>query len=102
LLCSLPDLSDNFVISMLYGKDTISLADVKFALRARLNGKGSENQAEGLFVSGHLENCSNFRSRSGGRDSNRGGQLQSNSKNKVKCYYCKKYGHYKSEFETEK
>jgi len=42
LLCSLPDLSDNFVISMLYGKDTISLADVKFALRARLNGKGSE------------------------------------------------------------
>jgi len=66
LLCSLPDLFDNFVNSMLYGRDTISLAHVKSALnsvklRTRLNGKGSDNQAEGLFVKGHLENSSNFR-----------------------------------------
>jgi hypothetical protein len=66
LLCLLPDLFDNFVNSILYGRDTISLADVKSALnsmelRTRLNGKGSENQAEGLFVSGRLENCPNFR-----------------------------------------
>jgi hypothetical protein len=83
LLCSLRDLFDNFVNSMLYSRDTISLTNVKSALnsmklRTRLNRKGSENLAEGLFVSGHLENCSNFRGRSGGRDSNRGGQLQSN------------------------
>jgi hypothetical protein len=69
LLCSLSDLFDNFVNSMLYGRYTISLVDVKSALnsielRTRLNGKGSENQVEGLFVSGRLENCSNFRGRS--------------------------------------
>jgi hypothetical protein len=69
LLWSLLDLFDNFVNSMLYGRDTISLADVKstlnsMELRTRLNGKGSDNQAEGLFVKGRLENSSNFRGRS--------------------------------------
>jgi hypothetical protein len=59
--------------------------------------KGSDNQAEGLFVKGCSENSSNFRGRSSERDSDRRGQSQSNSKNRVKCYYCKKYGHYKSE-----
>jgi hypothetical protein len=34
LLCSLPDVFDNFVNSMLYGRDTISLADVKSALNS--------------------------------------------------------------------
>jgi hypothetical protein len=69
LLCSLPDVFDNFVNSMLYGRDTISLADVKYALNSlelntRLNGKGSDNQAEGLFVTGRSKNSSNFRGRS--------------------------------------
>ena len=48
LLCSLPEFFDNFVNSMLYGRDTISLVDVKSSLnsmelRTRLNGKGSNN-----------------------------------------------------------
>jgi hypothetical protein len=105
LLCSLPDSFDNFVNSMLYGRDTISLADVKSALnslelRTKLNSKGSDNQSEGLFVKGRLENSSNFRGRSNDRDSGKSksrGRSQSKSKKKVKCYYCKKYGHYKSE-----
>jgi hypothetical protein len=47
LLCSLPDLFGNFINSMLYGGDTISLVDVKSALnslelRTMLNGKGSD------------------------------------------------------------
>jgi hypothetical protein len=42
---------------MLYSRDTISLIDVKSALnsmelRTRLNGKGSDNQVDGLFVGG--------------------------------------------------
>jgi hypothetical protein len=104
LLCSLPDAFDNFVNSMLYGRDTISLVDVKSALnsmelRTKLNSKGSNNQAEGLFVEGRSKNSSNFRGRSSERDSGKGksrGRSQSKSKKKVvKCYYCKKYGHYK-------
>jgi len=47
LLCSLPDLFGNFINSMLYGGDTISLVDVKSALnslelRTMLYGKGSD------------------------------------------------------------
>jgi hypothetical protein len=69
LLCSLPDIFDNFVNLMLYGRDTISLADVKSALnsmelRTRLNVTGSNNQAKSLFVKGCLENSSNFRGQS--------------------------------------
>ena len=66
LLCSIPDAFDNFVNSTLYSRDTISLTDVKSALnsmelRTKLNSKGSDNQVEGLFVTGHSENSSNFR-----------------------------------------
>ena len=90
LLCSLSEFFDNFINSMLYGRDTISLIDVKSALnsmelRTRLNGKSIDNQAEGLFVKGRSENSSNFRGRSNERDSDRRGQSQSNSKNRVKC-----------------
>ena len=61
-------LFNNFVNSMLYIRDTVSLGEVKFALnsmelRTRLNGKGSDNQANSLFVTGS-ENFSNFRGRS--------------------------------------
>jgi hypothetical protein len=57
LLWSLPEFFDNFINSMLYSRNTISLIDVKSALnsielRTRLNGKGSDNQADGLFVGG--------------------------------------------------
>jgi hypothetical protein len=34
LLCSLPEFFDNFINSMLYGRDTISLIDVKSALNS--------------------------------------------------------------------
>jgi hypothetical protein len=77
LLCSLPDTFDNFVNSMLYSRDTISLADVKstmnsMELRTRLNSKGNDNQSEGLFVKGRSENFSNFKGRSSERDSGKG------------------------------
>jgi hypothetical protein len=57
LSCSLPNVFDNFVNSMLYSRDTISLANAKstlnsIELRTRLNGKGSAKQAEVLFVKG--------------------------------------------------
>jgi hypothetical protein len=92
------DVFDNFVNSMSCGRDTISLVNVKSALnslklRTRLNGKGSDNQAEGLFVKGRSENSSNFRGQSSERYSGKGksrGRSQSKSKKKVQCYYCKK------------
>ena len=97
-----PNAFNNSVNSMLYSKDTISVADVKstlnsMELRTRLNGKGCDNQAECLFVKDCSDNYSNFRGQSNGRDLDKGDQSQSNSMSKVKSYYCKKFGHYKSE-----
>jgi len=104
LLCSIPNIFDIFVNSMLYGRDTIYLVDVKSALnslelRTMLNGKGSDNQADSLFIKVRSENSFNFKGQSSERDSRKGksrGQSQSKSKKKVQCYYCKKYGLYKS------
>jgi hypothetical protein len=77
LLCSLLDLFNNFVNSMFYIRDTISLVEVKFALnskelRTRLNGKGSDNKTNCFFVTGWSENFSNFRGRSSEWDSVKG------------------------------
>jgi len=88
----------------MYDRDIISLADGKSTLNSmklmtRLNRKDSDNQAQGLFLKGHSKNYTNFRGRSSERDlgkSKSRGRLQSKSKKKVKCYYCKMYGHYKS------
>lgn len=107
VLCSPPDSFSHFINSMLYGRDSISLAYVKSALnskelRTRLNGKGSDDQAEGLFVKGRSENSYNSRDRSSERGEGKGkgksrGRSQSKSKKKVKCYYCHKYGQTKAE-----
>ena len=59
LLCPLPSF-ENFVNSMLYGRDTLSLEDVKSALhskklRQKVSVVGSEDQTEGLFVCDRTE-----------------------------------------------
>jgi len=60
LLCSLPPSFENFVNSMLYGRDTLSLEDIKSALhskelRKKVSVVGSEDRAEDLFVRGRIE-----------------------------------------------
>ena len=60
LLYSLPPSFENFVNSMLYGRDTFSLEDVKSALhskelRQKVSVVESEDQVEGLFVCGRTE-----------------------------------------------
>ena len=58
LLCSLPHSYRHFKETMLYGKDTISLKDVKFSLETKekidhdITGQTSDSQAQGLYVRG--------------------------------------------------
>ncbi|KAI3414477.1 uncharacterized protein J3R85_016223 [Psidium guajava] len=99
VLCSLPASYENFVNSMLYGRESITLEDVKASLnstelRTKLNGNTSENKADGLFVRGRNKN----------RDKTPRGKSVSRSKSRspgdktnVECYYCHKRGHYKSD-----
>ncbi|KAI3779090.1 hypothetical protein L2E82_08575 [Cichorium intybus] len=93
LLCSLPNSHENFVDTMLYGRTTITVNDVKDSLLSKeLKRKVSGNEetsGSGLFVGR-------------GRTSDKkdgGNRSKSRSKSKVsakvKCYNCKEKGHFK-------
>jgi len=92
LLCSLSSSFENFVNSMLYGRDTLSLEDVKSALhskelRQNVSVVGSKDQAEGLFVCSYTKK---------GREKSRGkSRSKSRLRKNVECHYCHKFGHYK-------
>ncbi|KAL5795047.1 hypothetical protein ACOSP7_003641 [Xanthoceras sorbifolium] len=61
LLCSLPSSYRHFRETMLYGKDTISLKDVKTVLETKekidhdITGQSSNSQAQGLYARGRPE-----------------------------------------------
>ncbi|KAL5789775.1 hypothetical protein ACOSQ2_004663 [Xanthoceras sorbifolium] len=100
LLCSLPSSYRHFRETMLYGKDTISLKDVKTALETKekidhdITGQSSNSQAQGLYARGRPEQ----RGRSQDRGKSRGkSKHRSKSRSRdVVCWYCKEPGHVRS------
>ena len=91
LVCSLPSSYENFVDTMLYGRSTISVAEVKDALLSKeLKRKVSVNEGE----SG--SNLYAGRGRTYDREGGVGGsRFKSKSTGKIKCYHCKEAGHIK-------
>nr|GEX70564.1 retrovirus-related Pol polyprotein from transposon TNT 1-94 [Tanacetum cinerariifolium] len=87
LLCSLPGSYENFVDTMLYGRTTISVNDVKDALLSKeLKRKvsGDEGSGSGLFTCrGRSQENNNRNERS---------RFKSRNFGKVKCYRCKEKG----------
>ena len=91
LLSSLPKEYEHFVDTMLYGKQTLTMTEVKAALNSkelqRRSGTKTDNPGEGL----------NVRGRSDKRDA-KYGRGRSRSKSKVrKCFICHKEGHFKKD-----
>ncbi|RVW35322.1 Retrovirus-related Pol polyprotein from transposon TNT 1-94 [Vitis vinifera] len=91
LLCSLPSSYENFVDTMMYGRDSISTNDVKDALQSKelqklVSGSGEGSVKTGLTVS---------RGRS--MERNGGGRSKSCSKSKaaMRCFHCKEKGHFR-------
>ena len=90
LLCSLSNSYENFVDSMLYGRDTLSVGDVKDVLQSKelkrmVSGSIESNSDSGLIVT---------RDRS--KERNGGNKMKSRSKSKSRrprCYHCKEIGH---------
>ncbi|KAH9764272.1 hypothetical protein KPL70_001465 [Citrus sinensis] len=102
LLSSLPESYEHFVDTLLYGRQTLSLKDVKDALEYKDLKKRSDmkdqNNAEGLVVKGKPEKKHNKQTKNNSKK-----DKAEKKKKKRKCYFCQKEGHYiKDCFEKRK
>lgn len=94
LLCSLPSSYEHFVTTLLYGKDSIFMEDVKASLhfrelRKRVSAENGDSQVEWLVARGRMnEKCSSEKEKS---------RYKSRSKN-YKCHYCHKPGHFRRDY----
>lgn len=98
VLCSLHISLDNFVNSMLYGKDKVPLAYMIYTmnskeLRTELNRKGMDNQAEGLFVKSSSSKGRPNEGSKGSRGKSRGSSHSKFNKKNVKCHYYHIFNH---------
>lgn len=93
-LYSFPYLYEHFVDTMLYGRDSISVNDVKDALRSReLKKKVSSSNEEESISALAVSEGKSFE-----RDGGKGSMSRSKSKSKGRwCYYCKKKGHFRKD-----
>ncbi|KAH9799312.1 hypothetical protein KPL71_000313 [Citrus sinensis] len=102
LLSSLPDTFEHFVDTLLYGRQTLMLKDVKSALelkdlKKRSNGK-DQSYGEGLTVKSKVEKKNSKEKKNTNQK-----DKSEKKKKKRKCYFCHKEGHYiKDYFEKKK
>ena len=96
LLSSFPQLYEHFVDTMLYGKQTLTMTEVKAALNSKelqMKSKGKKkSDGEDLTVRERPQKRDNKTSR---------GKSRSKSKVGRKCFFCHKEGHYKKNVNKE-
>ncbi|WRX12668.1 zinc finger protein [Theobroma cacao] len=90
LLCSLPPSYENFVDTILYGRDTLTFEDVRASLNSKelkkkVGGIRNENQAEGLVVN-----------RGRGKEKGLDRKGKSSAKGKT-CWNCGQKGHFRQD-----
>ena len=88
-MCSLLNSYEHFVDTMMYGRDTLSVEDVRVALNSKESKKmvfesREDDLGEGLVA----------RERTRKKNNSRKGCSRSKSKGNNKCFKCKKEGHY--------
>uniref|UniRef100_A0A803P852 CCHC-type domain-containing protein n=1 Tax=Cannabis sativa TaxID=3483 RepID=A0A803P852_CANSA len=108
LLSSLPKSYEHFVDTFLYGKETLTMIEVKAALNSKQIQKKNDERSDGvvdsLFVKGRSDskdskgnyNKTNYKNNQN-KGHNQGYKSKTKSKPEKQCYYCKKEGHYRDE-----
>ncbi|KAH9670611.1 hypothetical protein KPL70_017043 [Citrus sinensis] len=96
LLCSLPSSYENLVDTLMYGRQTLAIGDVKEALSSKAAIKKETRDGEGLTARGRAES----------RETSKNKKKRSKSRPKnLKCFHCHKEGHFKKdcpEFKNKK
>ncbi|KAH9782268.1 hypothetical protein KPL71_008823 [Citrus sinensis] len=93
LLCSLPSSFEHLVDTLMYGRQTLTMVDVKETLSSKAATKRDSREAEGLMARGRSEK----------KESNKGKKKISKSKSKnMKCFHCHKEGHFKKDCPEKK
>ncbi|KAH9650990.1 hypothetical protein KPL70_026576 [Citrus sinensis] len=96
LLCSLPSSYENLVDTLMYGRQTLAMGDVKETLSSKAAIKKETRDGEGLTARGRTEK----------REISKNKKKRSKSRQKnLKCFHCHKEGHFKKdcpEFKNKK
>lgn len=88
LLCSLPSSYEHLIDTLMYGRQSLSMANVKETLSSKQATKKELKEAEGLVARGRTEKRNGFK----------GKKRRSNSRPKnLKCFQCYKEGHFKKD-----
>ncbi|KAH9804147.1 hypothetical protein KPL71_002018 [Citrus sinensis] len=102
LLSSLPDSYEHFVDTLLYGRQTLTLKDVKNALESKELKKRADGKDQGLGE-GLMAKSKPEKKKNHDKKSNNQKDKADKKKKKRKCYFCQKEGHYiKDCFEKKK
>ncbi|KAL9444475.1 hypothetical protein AB3S75_017630 [Citrus x aurantiifolia] len=91
LLCSLPSSYEHLVYTLMCGRQTLTMVDVKETLSSKAVTKKESRDGEGLTVRGRTEK----------REGNTGKKKRSKSKSR-KCFQCHKEGHFKRDWPEKK
>jgi transposase InsO family protein len=102
LLYSLPEKYSQFTNSFIYGRETLSLSDVKTGMisedqriQMRIgNNPRENNQSHGLFADRGRDDQQSSRGRNRGRSQSRRPGFRGKSKTRGNCNYCHKPGHW--------
>ncbi|KAH9744865.1 hypothetical protein KPL70_003863 [Citrus sinensis] len=95
LLSSLPKSYEGFVDTMLYGRTTLTLEDVKASLSSKEIQKNCEletSNGEGLIA--RTEKKKDQKNKNQGKGHGKNQETADKKKKKRKCFYCRKEGHY--------
>ncbi|KAH9651061.1 hypothetical protein KPL70_026606 [Citrus sinensis] len=95
LLSSLPKSYEGFVDTMLYGRTTLTLEDVKASLSSKEIQKNCEletSNGEGLMA--RTEKKKDQKNKNQGKGHGKNQETADKKKKKRKCFYCRKEGHY--------
>ncbi|KAH9681558.1 CCHC-type domain-containing protein [Citrus sinensis] len=95
LLSSLPKSYEGFVDTMLYGRTTLTLEDVKASLSSKeiqKNNRLETSNGEGLIA--RSEKNRDQKNKNQGKGHGKNQETADKKKKKRKCFYCRKEGHY--------